>query len=532
MTIRKNAAWWQTSIFYQIYPRSFYDSNNDGVGDLPGIQQKLDYLQWLGIDAIWLSPICKSPMVDFGYDVSDYACVDPVFGTMEDFDALLEDIHQRGMKLVFDFVPNHTSIEHPWFQESRSSRTNAKHDWYIWHDPTPDKMRPNNWKSFTGDPAWNYDEQRGQYYLHIFHDKQPDLNWRNRKVRAALYDVMRYWLDRGVDGLRIDAIWLLLKDSQLRDDPPNPAWQRGGFPGDQQLRSHIEDQPGIHEIAREMRAVADEYQDRVLMGEIHLPLDRFIHYYGGAALDEIQLPFNFALITAQWKASEVRQIVDQYEAALPPGAWPDWALGCHDFVRLRNRIGREQGRVAHMLLFTLRGTPICYYGDEIGMCNGEVPPQEMRDPEGIADTRFDRGAYRTPMQWDSGCNAGFSRHTPWLACVKESERDNVAEQRDDPTSHLTMVRRLTHLRREHPALLFGAYHAVDTSCADVFAYIRETGEQRVLVVLNFVGTLQHLDLSWISPYARILCSTTVQRDGEIALDQVTLEPNEGLVLLV
>ncbi|HEX4207526.1 MAG TPA: alpha-amylase family glycosyl hydrolase [Ktedonobacteraceae bacterium] len=532
MAIRNHGAWWQTSIFYQVYPRSFYDSNNDGVGDLQGIRQKLDYLQWLGIDAIWLSPICKSPMADFGYDVSDYTCVDPIFGTMEDFDALLEDIHQRGMKLVLDFVPNHTSSEHPWFQESRSSRTNAKSDWYIWRDPTPEGKRPNNWESFIGDSAWDYDEQRGQYYLHIFYDKQPDLNWRNPEVRAALYDVMRYWLDRGVDGLRIDAIWMLLKDPQLHDDPPNPAWQEGGFPGDQQLRSHMEDQPGIHDIAREMRAVADAYQDRVLIGEIHLPLDRFIRYYGGAALDEIHLPFNFALITAQWKAPEVRQIVDQYEAALPRGAWPDWALGCHDYVRVRNRIGREQERVAHMLLLTLRGTPICYYGDEIEMCDGEVPPQKVRDPEAIAAPRFDRGAYRTPMQWNSEPNAGFSRQTPWLAAVKDSDGDDVAAQCDHPASHLTMIRRLIQIRSNHPALRSGTYQAVDTSCTDVFAYLRETDEQRVLVVLNFVGTQQHLDLSQVSQYARVLCSTTMQRDGEIALNQVALEPNEGLMLLV
>ncbi|HWE61560.1 MAG TPA: alpha-amylase family glycosyl hydrolase, partial [Chloroflexota bacterium] len=272
--------WWQSGIVYQIYPRSFKDRNDDGVGDLAGISSKLDYVQWLGVDAIWLSPIYPSPMADFGYDVANYTDVDPVFGTLADFDALAQAAHERGLKLLLDLVPNHTSDEHPWFVESRASRDNPRRDWYIWRDPAPGGGPPNNWQSNFGGDAWQFDETTGQYYLHLYHTKQPDLNWRNPEVRKAIYDAMRFWFERGVDGFRIDVIWQMIKDAQYRDNPPDPDWKPGDKPGLRLIRQYSEDQPEVHQVIREMRALSDEYPDRVLIGEIYLPIPRLVTYYG------------------------------------------------------------------------------------------------------------------------------------------------------------------------------------------------------------------------------------------------------------
>ena len=350
-------SWWQTGVIYQVYPRSFLDSNRDGIGDLPGIISKLDYLRWLGVDAIWLSPIYPSPMADFGYDISSYTAIHPLFGTLEDLDSLLHQAHQRNLKLILDFVPNHTSDEHPWFQESRSNRTNEKRDWYIWRDPAPDGGPPNNWTSRFGGSAWHFDEQSGQYYLHTYDVKQPDLNWRNPNVRQAMYEVLRFWLERGVDGFRVDALEVLLKDEQFRDNPMNPQWKPGDPPNTRQIGRYTEDLPGIHEIVREMRAILDHYGERVLIGEIYLPLARLIPYYG-EQLDEAHLPFNFQFVTMPtWEAGAIRQVVDAYESALPQGAWPNWVLGNHDRSRIATRVGREQARLTQMLLLTLRGTP-------------------------------------------------------------------------------------------------------------------------------------------------------------------------------
>ena len=320
-------SWWQSGVIYQIYPRSFFDSNRDGVGDLPGITSKLDYLQWLGVDAVWISPMYPSPMADFGYDISDYTDVHPLFGTLQDMDTLLDEAHKRNLKVILDFVPNHTSDEHPWFQEARSSRTNEKRDWYIWHDPAPDGGPPNNWTSYFGGSAWQFDESSGQYYLHLFDVKQPDLNWRNPNVRQAMYDVLRFWLDRGVDGFRIDVLWLLLKDEQFRDNPMNPYWKPGDAPDKRQLDLYTGDQPGIHEIGRELRAVVDAYGERILIGELYLPIDRMVRYYG-EQLDEIHLPFNFQLVLMpNWEASAIQQIVDAYAGTLPPGCMAQLGSG-------------------------------------------------------------------------------------------------------------------------------------------------------------------------------------------------------------
>ncbi len=371
--------WWQRGVIYQIYPRSFQDSDGDGIGDLGGILSRLEYLQWLGVDAIWLSPIYPSPMADFGYDISNYTDIEPLFGTLGDFDRLVAEAHHRGMKVVLDFVPNHTSSEHAWFRESRSSRTNPKRNWYIWRDPAPGGGPPNNWLSNFGGPAWEFDERTGQYYYHAFLRQQPDLNWRNPEVQEAMLGVLRFWLDRGVDGFRVDVIWHIVKDDQFRNNLPDPDFKPHHAPHRQLLATYNTDRPEVHDIIARMRGVLDEYEERMMVGEIYLPLERLVTYYGAQGTG-VHLPFNFQLIELAWHARALADAIDRYEAILPSYGWPNWVLGNHDNSRIASRIGSAQARVAAMLLLTLRGTPTLYYGDEIAMHNVPIPPDRVQDP--------------------------------------------------------------------------------------------------------------------------------------------------------
>lgn len=521
--------WWQTGVIYQIYPRSFLDSNGDGVGDLSGITGKLDYLSWLGVDAIWLSPIYPSPMADFGYDISHYTAVHPLFGTLNDLDTLLQQAHQRHLKLILDFVPNHTSDEHPWFQQSRSSRMNEQRDWYIWRDPAPNGGPPNNWTSIFGGAAWQFDEHTGQYYLHLFDVKQPDLNWRNPEVRHAMYDVLRFWLDRGIDGFRIDVLSKLLKDEQFRDNPPNPHWKPGGPPYARQEHLYTGDLLEIHEIVREMRVLVDRYDDRVLIGELYLPIERVVRYYG-EQLDEVHLPFNFQFVTLPtWEASIVRRVVDDYEAALPSGAWPNWVLGNHDRSRIASRVGRDQAFIAHMLLLTLRGTPTCYYGDELGMQDVAIPPELIYDPQGRDHPEYSRDPARTPMQWDSSPNAGFCLPgvRPWLPVADDFQTYNVAVEQQEPHSFLAFVHALLMLRRTMPALTLGSQQSIDQPNSACFVYLRQHSDQSCLVALNFSTQDQTLSLTG---QGRILLSTQLDREGHISFSQMRLRGNEGLLI--
>jgi alpha-glucosidase len=522
-------AWWQTGVIYQIYPRSFADATGDGVGDLPGITARLDYIVALGADAIWLSPIFPSPMADFGYDISDYTDIAPVFGTLADFDTVVAEAHGRGLRVILDLVPNHTSDEHPWFVESRSSTTNPKRDWYIWRDPGPDGAPPNRWVSYFGGSAWEWDEASGQFYLHLFHRKQPDLNWRNPDVRAAIYDVMRFWFDRGVDGFRLDAYWVLFKDPDFPDNPPAPPLAEGEHATSRYDRPAYEDRPEMQQVVSEMRAVADEYHDRVLIGEIYLPLERLVRYYGDHD-DGLHLPFNFTLVTVRrWDASSVRGVIERYEAALPEGAWPNWVLGNHDVSRIATRSGPVGGRLAHMLLLTLRGTPTCYYGDELSMPDGDIPPELIVDP--AANAGMTRDVARTPMPWADGPNGGFCPPDvrPWLPLSMPPD-GSVARQADDPRSPLAMVTRLLHLRREHDALTVGSLRMVEAGDDDVVAYVRAHGHEQVLIVLNFGATAAALDLSAIAVRGTALCSTTMDREGAVDLADLVLRPHEGLVV--
>ena len=526
-------SWWQTGVIYQIYPRSFLDSNGDGVGDIPGIVSKLDYLQWLGVDSLWLSPIYPSPMADFGYDISNYTDVHPLFGTLENLDTLIQQAHQRDLKVILDFVPNHTSDEHPWFQEAKSSRTNEKRDWYIWRDPTPDGGPPNNWTSNFGGSAWQFDEQSGQYYLHLFDVKQPDLNWRNAEVRRAMFEVMRFWLDRGVDGFRVDVPGVLLKDERLRDNPQNPEWKPGDRPYGRQLSRYTEDQPGIHEITRQMRAVVDSYGERVLIGELWPPIERMMPSYG-EQLDEVHLPFNLQLVLQPtWEARTIRQVVEAYEGALPRGAWPNWVLGNHDRPRVATRLGREQARVAQMLFLTLRGTPTCYYGDEVGMQNVVIPPDLMQDPEGKENAQYSRDPQRTPMQWEGSPNAGFcpAGVRPWLPVADDFQTYNVAAEQDDPRSFLTLVRTLLTLRRARPALVVSSQQSIDQPNHTCFVYQRQQANQRCLVALNFSAQDQVVTLPE-QGQGRVLLSTQLDREGPLLSSEVALRGNEGLLIEV
>jgi alpha-glucosidase len=519
--------WWKSAVLYQIYPRSFQDSDADGVGDLRGIIERLPYLVGLGVDALWLSPIFASPMADFGYDISDYTAIDPLFGSMADFDALLHEAHARGLKVLLDFVPNHTSIAHSWFKESRASRDSPKREWYIWRDGAPGGGPPNNWLSEFGGSAWAYDETTGQYYYHAFLAAQPDLNWRNPAVRAAMHEVMRFWLDRGVDGFRVDVIWHLIKDNQFRDNPPNPDFFAGDPPHRRQLPRYSADQPEVHDVIRELRGVVDEFPERLLIGEIYLPLDRLVTYYG-CDLAGVHLPFNFSLLETPWNARTVAQLIDRYETLLPAGAWPNWVLGNHDRPRVASRIGQAQTRVAAMLLLTLRGTPTLYYGDEIGMPQVAIPADRVQDPfeKNVPGLGLGRDGCRTPMQWDAGAFAGFSSATPWLPLADDFAGSNVAGQRADPASLFNLYRRLIALRRLRPALNRGAYRPLEVA-GDVLAYIRDADGDRLLVALNFGGGQAPLTIP--SP-GTVLLSSNGDRDGQEAVHSLVLRPREGVIV--
>jgi alpha-glucosidase len=522
--------WWQRGVVYQVYPRSFQDDSGDGVGDLAGIARRLDHLQWLGADAVWLSPIFRSPMVDHGYDVSDYRDIDPMFGTLADFDHLLARAHALGMKVILDFVPNHTSDRHAWFQQSRTSRQSPMRDWYLWSDPAPGGGVPNNWISNFGGSAWEWDALTGQYYYHAFHRAQPDVNWRNPEVRRAMYDVMRFWFDRGVDGFRIDVLWHFIKDAELRDNPPNPEWKPGMPPHKAVLQRFSTDQPEMVEIIRELRQVADAYPERVLIGEIYLPIERLVAYYGPNG-DGVHLPFNFQLVTLPWNARTIAAAIDRYEAALPSGAWPNWVLGNHDKPRLASRIGPEQTRVAAMLLLTLRGTPTIYYGEEIGMHDVEVPAPMRQDPQGrgMPGTGMERDFYRTPMQWSTGARAGFAHGDPWLPLADDYAQVNVEVQRDEPASLLSLYRDLIRLRRAEAALVGGSYAAVPAE-GDALAYFRQAEGRRLLVALN----LGHRPAVVACPGIRgtVVLGTFPERGSACVAEAVTLAAHEGVIVRV
>jgi len=518
--------WWQRGVIYQIYPRSFQDSNGDGIGDLRGIIQRLDYFSSLGIDATWISPIYPSPMADFGYDVSDYCAIDSIFGDLQDFDRLVASAHERGIKVILDFVPNHTSSEHPWFRESRGSRDNPRRDWYIWRDGETTKAPPNNWLSRFGGSAWEWDEGTKQYYYHSFLKEQPDLNWRNPQVQQAMFNVLRFWLDRGVDGFRVDVLWLLIKDDQFRDNPVNPDFVPGEPSHHRLLPLYTANRPEVHAIVAQMRRVVDAYPDRVLIGEIYLPIEQMVAYYGDNS-NGANLPFNFQLLQTVWNAETIARLIEEYEAALPPGAWPNWVLGNHDTKRLASRIGEAQARVAAMLLLTLRGTPTIYYGEEIGLRDVVITPHQVQDPaeKNEPGLGLGRDPERSPMQWNRSSLAGFTSGAPWLPLGEDHATRNVAMLREHPASILHLYSKLIELRRATPALVEGQIGRVRAT-KSVLKYERFEMDSRIVIVLN----LGHEPTEGIGVAGKVLLSTFLDRYGEIISDHESLRANEGIIV--
>ena len=534
MVKRYDSDWWQKGFVYQIYPLSYQDTTGDGYGDLPGITRRLDYVASLGAAAIWLSPIYPSPMTDWGYDVADYQGIDPIFGNMKDFDQLLTEVHRRDMRLILDLVPNHTSDIHPWFLESRTSRDNPHRDWYIWRDPAPDGGPPNNWVSYFGS-AWKFDPRTGQYYFHQFMETQPELNYRNPAVLQAMLGNMRFWLDKGVDGFRVDVIALLAKDERFLDEPTNPMYEtlRASYHSLDHI--YTQDQPRVHDYIRAFRSLLDEKPGRVMLGELD-PIPNLMSYYG-QDLDECHLPFNFNLLRMRWDASTLRKTIDAYLSSVPAGAWPNWVLGNHDQPRVASRVGRDQARVAQMLLLTMHGTPICYYGDELGMANGPIPPNRIRDSaaeDPAAAISRTRDPERTPMQWDGGPNAGFTARgvEPWLPVAPDHGHVNVATEDRDERSVLNLFRRLSGLRREQAALSVGSFRLVDLGASDVVAYVREHEATKLLVLLNIGAKPQQVDARSVGARADVLVSTEMDRDEVVELRDVELRANEGLLLQV
>jgi alpha-glucosidase len=519
--------WWQHGAIYQLLVPSFLDTDNDGLGDLDGITARLDYLQWLGVNAIWLSPCYASPLKELGYDVSDYLSVEPRFGSLEAFDRLLDEAHQRDLHVILDWVGNHTSAQHPWFRESRSSRSNPRRNWYLWHDAKPDGSVPNNWVSVFGGSVWQWDATTQQYYLHTFLDSQPDLNWREPAVRAAMFDALKFWLDRGVDGFRLDAAPLFFKDDQWRDNPVNPDYEPGELPDSTLKPVYTRNQPGLHELFAEFRAFVDRYPgDRVLLGEFYVPIGELVTFYGTGA-PELHLPLNLTLTYSKWDASVVGRTIAEYQGRVSGRGWPTTTLDTHDQGRIVVRAGLTQARVAAMLLLTQRGTPTIYYGDEVGMRGVDIPPEQAIDPQGRRTGR-NRDPTRTPMQWSNESHAGFSRVEPWLPVGVDRETANVASQSRDAGSLLTLYRRLLELRAAEPVLRDGLHEALAAGPA-LLAYRRRSATRRLLVVLNFVHAPTSYSLGSDGP-GRVLLSSVLDREGERVADQVTLRADEGLLI--
>lgn len=531
MNTRLPYSWWQHDVIYQIYPRSFQDSNRDGIGDINGIITRLSYLKDLGIKTIWLSPVFPSPMVDFGYDISDYTNIHPVFGTLADFDRLVDEVHARNMKLLVDLVPNHTSYLHPWFVESRSSRDNPKRDWYLWRDATPEGNPPNNWRASFGGCAWEWDEHTQQYYYHAFTKEQPDLNWRNPEVQQAMFNVMRFWLDRGVDGFRIDVLWHLIKDKELRDNPVNPDYKPHMATYDELLPVYSTDQPEVHDIVQKMRKVLDEYGDRIMIGEIYLPLHKLVTYYG-TDNNGTHLPFNFQLLTVPWDSQKLFSAIQEYEAAIPVNGWPNWVLSNHDQPRIASRVGPAQARIAAMLLLTLRGTPTIYYGDEIGMRDVAIPANEIQDPQGLnmPDKNLSRDPARTPMQWNEYEFAGFSTTKPWLRVDRNSRTVNMHAQSTDPDSTLTFYKKLIRLRKNEPALNMGSYIPV-MSDHQMISYLRKyPGYSSFLVVLNLTHRTSAFRPDNFECEGVIEICTSPELEGFAIKGDMALHGDEGFLI--
>jgi len=524
--------WWQHAVFYEIYPRSFADSNNDGIGDLPGISSKLDYLKWLGVDAIWITPCYPSPQVDFGYDVSDYENIDPMYGTLSDFDQLESDAQEHGIHIIMDLVVNHTSDQHKWFIDSRSSRTSKHRDWYIWHDGKGPGQPPNNWISVFGGSSWQFDPRTNQYYYHRYYPQQPDLNWRNPAVKDAMFDVSRWWYDRGVAGFRLDAVDTLFEDPELRDNPVLPGTNVYGDPNEE--NKYTLNLPELHDVLKGLRKIADKY-DAVLIGETWTRnLDQLNRYYGQNG-DELQMPMDF-LFTKVNKLSP-SEFRNQIAAVNSASGWPVYVIGNHDIERSYTRYGDSKhndaiAKVIAGLYLTLRGTPILYYGEEIGIEQNDPQfKKDVKDPIGKLGWPNEKGrdGERTPMQWDDTLNAGFSRTRPWLPVSGNYRTHNVLSEQKDSNSILLFYQQLLSLRHTNEALLDGDYVALNEDDANVMSYLRRYKDKAVLVVLNMSAEPQKAGFNlapqgFSASAATTLLTTMPELQSSANLSQMTLAP--------
>ncbi len=524
--------WWQHAVFYEIYPRSYADSNSDGFGDLNGITSKLDYLKALGVDAIWITPCFPSPQVDFGYDVSDYENIDPTYGTLADFDRLVTEGKKRGIRIILDFVVNHTSDKHPWFIDSRSSRTSEHRDWYIWRDGKAPGVPPNNWLSTFGGSAWTFDSATGQYYYHYFYAGQPDLNWRNPAVMNAMFDVSRWWYKRGVAGFRLDAVDTLFEDPNLKDNPITPGKNKFGDPN--MTDTYNVKLPEVHDVLRGLRKAADEY-DAVLIGETWTRnIDELKEYYGQHS-NELQMPMDFMF--TQVKTLSPPQFRKQIAAVDSAGGWPVFVISNHDIVRSYNRWGDgvNNDRIAKVmaaLYLTLRGSPIMYYGEEIGMENNDPKRREdVKDPIGKLGWPVEKGrdGERTPMQWNHDANAGFTKGTPWLPVPESYKTHNVADELKDPHSVLNFYKAILAQRHTNPALLDGSYMALNVDDPDIISYLRQYKDHAVLVVINMSMSARSVsfDLSaqgFTAPNTKTLVTDLNSPPKSGKLESLAMEP--------
>jgi alpha-glucosidase len=520
---REHHPWWRHAVFYEIYPRSFFDSNGDGIGDLNGINSRLDYLRWLGVDAVWLTPIFPSPQVDFGYDVSDYEDVNPEYGTLADMDRLVGEAKKRNIRVILDFVMNHTSNQHSWFRESRASRTNRKRDWYVWRDGRSPGQPPNNWISGFGGPAWKFDEGTGQWYYHYFYPEQPDLNWRNPAVEKAMFDVTRWWYGRGVAGFRLDAVNTLFEDPDLHDNPVVDD-KRTAYGDPQEINRYNRKRPEVHGVLERLRQVADQW-GAVLIGETWTNnIDELKAYYGVHG-NELHLPMNLMFATVnKLSAAEFRR---QIAAAETAGGWPVYLLSNHDIRRAYERYGdgRHNDRIAKLmaaLYLTLRGTPILYYGEEIGMENDDPRRlEDVKDPIGKLGWPKEKGrdGERTPMQWNANENAGFSKAAPWNPVGPRFRDYNVAAEREDPDSILNFYRRLLALRHTEDVLREGDYVPLNENDPDVLSYLRRYNEKTLLVALNMSSNTRKLRVPM--PSATVLLASPaskMEKPGEVTIE--------------
>ncbi len=540
-----NNRWFEGAIVYQVYPRSFYDSNADGVGDIPGVTAKLDYLKNLGVNAIWLSPFYPSPMADFGYDVANYVDVDPIFGRLSDMDRLIKKAHKKGIRIMVDLVPNHSSNEHEWFRQSKQSREGKYADWYIWRDAKDMKdgqpVPPNNWLDiFTGNSAWEWEPARQQFYLHSFDVHQPDLNWANQEVRDAIKDAMRFWLDRGVDGFRVDAVRMLGKDPTFQDNPKNPEWKQGWSRYSALIHKNSQGWPQLYSYLNEMSEVLkeDKYRKspRFMVSEsypeTHEKVEEYLTFYQGMD-PTVAAPFNFEGLGLPWKADVWKQFLGKFHAALDdynPLCIASYAFGNHDQSRLVTRLGEPAARSAAVMLLTLPGMAFVYNGEEIGMKNGFIPEHLVQDP-GASDGGG-RDPERTPMQWNSSKNAGFTKaDTPWLPVADGFETLNVNSQSSDKHSFLSLYRRLGKLRRDSPALKRGLLKTVPTANDHVLGYTRTHGKKQLLTLVNFSDSPQIVRLPESVKVKRVILSSYSERTGKQSQHRsIHLHPNEAMIL--